>query len=175
MRSLSFLLLLGVAAPIVPFAATGCTGGTAVFDAIDPKQCATGNGCPMVACACNDGSFMIDSTCEVGKCQPSDQICTDRCLPFMGLKTFVATQNDDVAIPQCDALGERMLVNKCGEGTELIASNCESMNVQCSSAASSFWKCVVEAAVLSCKRGALHVDGCQDETADMCTAGPAPL
>ena len=35
---------------------------TVIYDAVDPKQCATGNGCPMVTCTCNDGSFMIDST-----------------------------------------------------------------------------------------------------------------
>jgi hypothetical protein len=167
-------LAIALAGAGVSVSVVACNGGTAVFDAVDPKQCATGNGCPMVACACNDGSFMIDSTCELGKCLSSDSVCADRCSPFMGVKTLVATQNDNVAIPGCDALAERMQINRCGEGTELIASECQATNVDCSPQASSFWKCVIEAGVISCKRGALRVEGCAAETADVCTAAQPP-
>jgi hypothetical protein len=163
--------LLSIAAAAVIGGA--CDGGTVVYDAIAPKQCATGNGCPMVACTCNDGSFMIDSTCELGKCTPAAALCTDRCSPYMGVQTFIASKDDNVAIPACDALAERMMINKCGEGTELLASTCASQNIQCSAAASSFWKCVVEAGVLSCKRSSLRVENCSGETADLCT-GPTP-
>ena len=163
------LLSIGVATAI----GASCDGGTVVYDAIAPKQCATGNGCPMVACTCNDGSFMIDSTCELGKCIVPATLCADRCLPYMGVQTFVASKDDNAAIPACDTLAERMMINKCGEGTELLASTCTSQNLQCSPAASSFWKCVVEAAVLSCKRSSLRVENCVGETADLCTA-PVP-
>lgn len=152
----------------------GCDGGTVIYDAPDPKQCATGNGCPMVTCTCNDGSFMIDSTCELGKCKDPSAVCDDRCKPFMGQKSLVATADDNVAIPNCDVLADRMLINDCKEGTELLASECESTNVQCSPAADSFWKCVVGMGVLSCKRGALRVEGCDTETADQCTVVDPP-
>lgn len=170
-RSVVGLALVGV---FVPWVVLACNGGTVVFDAIDPKQCATGNGCPMVACTCNDGSFMIDSTCELGKCKPADSVCADRCSPYMGVSTLVTSKDDNVAIPGCDALGERMMINRCGEGTELIASYCEAVKVNCSPVASSFWKCVIEAGVIGCKRGALRVEGCQGETPTMCSVATAP-
>jgi hypothetical protein len=154
--------------------ALACDGGTVIFDAPDPKQCATGNGCPMVTCACNDGSFMIDSTCELGKCKPASDVCDDRCLPFMGAKANVATTNDNVGIPGCDVLYDRMLINDCKEGTELLASECEATNVQCSPTAAAFWSCVIGKGILSCKRGALRVENCDSETADQCTVTTAP-
>lgn len=155
------------------FAAAGCKGGKVLYNATDPKQCATGHGCPMVVCSCNDTSFMIDSTCELGECIGADTICADRCKDSEGLASVVATKDDDVAIPACEVLGQRMYVNGCKIGTELVASTCEEDDVDCSIIAGDFWSCVVGRGILSCKRGALRVEGCADVLPDLCTVSAA--
>jgi hypothetical protein len=169
-----FRFVAGALALTASIGALGaCDGGTVIFDAVDPKQCASGNGCPMVTCTCNDGSFMVDSTCELGACKDAGAVCDDRCSPYMGAKAHVSTEDDNVAIPGCEVLYDRMLINRCKEGTELLASECESTDIQCSPVAQSFWQCVIGEGILSCKRGALRVLGCETETADQCTVAPS--
>lgn len=151
----------------------GCKGGSVLYNATDPKQCATGHGCPSVVCACADKSFMIDSTCELGECIAADKVCADRCEDFGGLSSFVATKDDDVAIPACDVLDQRMYVNGCKIGTDLLSSTCEPDDVDCSIVGDAFWSCVVGRGVLACKKGALRVTGCEDVTPETCSAAPA--
>lgn len=163
---LAALLLAGLGAVL---GATGCRGGKVLFNASDPKQCATGHGCPMVVCSCNDGSFMIDSTCELGECIDDASICADRCEDYEGTKGTLETPDDDVGIPACDLLGQRMFVNGCKIDEELLASTCQEDDLDCSFTASEFWSCVVGRGILACKRGALRVEGCSDVTPELCT------
>ncbi|MFO0619166.1 MAG: hypothetical protein U0414_41640 [Polyangiaceae bacterium] len=154
-------------------AASGCKGGKVLYNVTDPKQCATGHGCPMAVCACADKSFMIDSTCELGECLDADAVCADRCEDFGGVLSTVATKDDDAAIPACGVLDQRMYVNGCKIGVDLLASTCEEDGLDCGLVASDFWGCVVGRGILACKRGALRVEGCADFTPDLCT-DPTP-
>lgn len=169
------LQLIAAAALLVASAAVsaaGCKGGSVLYNATDPKQCATGHGCPMVVCSCGDKSFMIDSTCELGECVAAETVCKDRCEDYDGVSSILTTKTDDVAIPACDILDQRMYVNGCKIGADLVSSTCEADDVDCSLLGDEFWNCVVGRGILSCKRGALRVDGCEDLTPEACTAAP---
>lgn len=171
LRILAAAALISLSAGVL--AAAGCGGGKVLYNATDPNQCATGHGCPMVVCACNDQSFMIDSTCELGECLDAEEVCADRCSESDGLASVLATKDDDAAIPACEVLGKRMFVNGCKIGTELIASTCEEDDIDCSLIADEFWSCVVGRGILGCRRGALRVEGCADVLPDLCTVSVA--
>lgn len=136
----------------------GCSG-TSVYDQNDPLECGVGNGCGVVVCSCDDGSYMIDSRCEAGKCLDAAEECKDRCGTFGAVTQVVASEGDTFGMGGCEALQERMLINGCKEGVELFSTECVPEK-DCSDGSRAFWNCVVGEAVLSCKNGALRAVGC---------------
>jgi hypothetical protein len=144
----------------------GC-GGTTVLDAPDPKACASGHGCPMVGCACGDGSVVLDTTCELGKCLPPEEVCADRCADFGGPKSAFASDDDEVPVPGCDTLCTRLQINGCELGCDTLFSTCRTPST-CSPAAASFWRCVTENAVISCEDNAAHITGCDATAYGLC-------
>jgi hypothetical protein len=146
--------------------AAACNG-TAVFDAPDPDACASGHGCPMVACACADGSAMLDTTCSRGHCGSPDEICLDRCEPFGGLIGTLATADDEVAVPGCDTFCTRLDIHGCELGCDTLFSACRAPS-SCSEGAGAFWQCVVNDAVLTCIDNAVRVERCEVSQLGIC-------
>src|SRR5690349_12210508 len=98
-------LVAGASAALLA-AAPGCSG-TSVYDQVDPLECGLGNGCGVVVCSCDDGSYMIDSRCEAGKCLDPGEECKDRCGTFGAVTQVVASEGDSFGLSGCDALEER--------------------------------------------------------------------
>ncbi len=142
-------------------------GGTAVFDAPDPKACGTGHGCPMAACTCGDGSVVLDTTCELGDCLSVDEVCSARCEPFEGVSGALATEDDQVPLPSCDTFCTRLSVNGCELGCDTVFSACLAPS-GCGADGSSFWSCVAEDAVITCEENVVRVQGCDATELELC-------
>ena len=144
----------------------GCTT-TTVLDDPDPKGCPPGHGCPMVGCACNDGSVVLDSTCELGKCLAAEKVCNDRCADYDGAKSAFATDDDQVPVPDCDTFCTRLEINGCGHGCDTLFSQCKTPS-KCGPTAASFWQCVTEDAVITCDADGARVVGCDASEYGVC-------
>ncbi len=164
-------LLLGTSALAFTAAVLVSCGGTAVFDAPDPEACASGHGCPMAVCACSDGSIVLDTTCESGRCVPSEQVCPERCEPYGGASRSFATTDDEVPVPACDTFCARLGANGCELGCDTLFSACVSPG-ECSPEATSFWKCVVTQGVITCEDNAVRVEGCDGTMMGVCEKQP---
>ncbi|MFO0554769.1 MAG: hypothetical protein U0271_40705 [Polyangiaceae bacterium] len=149
----------------------GC-GGNVVFDDPDPTACDPGHGCPMVGCACIDGSVVLDTTCVSGECQPPESTCAERCKDFGGAASAFATEDDQVAIPDCDTFCTRVEINGCKLGCDTLFSKCEAPS-SCSPAAAAFWQCATQTAVLSCVDNSVRIEGCDSTTLGVCDAPQA--
>lgn len=134
-------------------------GGTAVFDAPDPKACGAGHGCPMATCVCGDGSVILDTTCELGECLSLEAVCEDRCEEFEGFSSGFGSSDDEVPIPDCDTFCTRVLVNDCELGCDTLFSQCLKPTT-CRPEAAAFWRCAEQQAVLSCVDNAVRIEGC---------------
>lgn len=164
--SFGALALGGVGLVTLGLGATSC-GGTVVYDAPDPNACGAGHGCPMAGCACGDGSVILDTTCELGECLAVEDVCADRCADFDGPMVAFATEDDAVAIPNCDTFCTRVLVNGCELGCDTLFSSCLRPST-CDAAAAAFWRCVTEDAVLSCVDNAVRVERCDATALGLC-------
>ena len=142
-------------------------GGTSVFDAVDPKACGSGHGCPTAACLCNDGSAVLDTTCELGSCRDSQALCEERCDSLEGLASVIESSTDEVALPQCEQICARVEINGCELGCDTLFSECVPPT-SCSDAAKSFWDCVASDAVFSCRDNAVRVEGCDTNKLAFC-------
>jgi hypothetical protein len=143
-------------------------GGTTVFDAPDPEACASGHGCPMVGCACTDGSIIFDTTCRKGNCVAPQDICPDRCAPYGGPSVAFATEDDEVPVPACDTFCARLDTNGCELGCDTLFSTCLAPT-ECSSDAAAFWKCIVTEGVMTCEDNYVRVEGCDGSKMSLCT------
>lgn len=141
-------------------------GGSVVLDAPDPKACAAGHGCPMVGCACGDGSLVLDTTCELGECLAIDDVCQDRCKDFEGVKGSFATEDDEVPIPNCDSFCSRLAINGCELGCETLFSACLTPST-CGSAVA-LWDCINQDGVITCDDNAVRVVGCDTDALAAC-------
>lgn len=144
-------------------------GGTTVVDAPDPKACASGHGCPMVACLCGDGSVVVDTTCELGECLDQTAVCDARCADYEGTTKVVASADDNVAIPECETFCTRAQINGCDLACDTFMSQCLPPST-CDAAAASYWSCVVSQGVMSCEDNALRITNC--DAADLALCSP---
>jgi hypothetical protein len=142
-------------------------GGTVVYDAPDPKACGAGHGCPMAGCSCGDGTVILDTTCELGECIPVEEVCADRCADRGGPIVGFGSEDDEVPVPNCDTFCTRLFVNDCELGCDTLFSSCLKPS-NCDQAASRFWRCVTEDAVLSCDDNALVIEGCDGSALGLC-------
>lgn len=161
-------LVSGIVAALALGGLVASCGGTAVFDAPDPKACASGHGCPMVACACGDNSVILDTTCESGDCQPPESVCNDRCAAFGGPLRAFATDDDEVPVPACDTFCRRLDTNGCELGCDTLFSECLAPQ-GCSPEASAFWNCIVTDAVLTCQDNFVRAEGCDSTSMGVCS------
>lgn len=145
----------------------GC-GGTTVVDAPDPKACASGHGCPTVACRCGDGSVIVDTTCQLGECLDESAVCDDRCADFEGVSAVVASADDNVAIPHCDTFCTRAEINGCELGCDTFFSQCLVPSA-CSAPAAAYWECVAAQGVMTCGDNALRITNCDASELALCT------
>ncbi len=160
--SAAALTLAALAAVLAP-----ACGGTTVVDAPDPDACASGHGCPMVGCACTDGSVVLDTTCERGECLPPEELCRERCDLYGGPARAVVTPSDEVPVPGCDTFCSRLQVNGCELGCDTLFTTCLTPS-SCSEAAAAFWRCAVNEAVITCEDNSVHVQGCDASLLDVC-------
>lgn len=157
----------GLSIALVPaVAAQGC-GGTTVFDAPDPKACGAGHGCPMAGCVCDDDSVFLDTTCELGECRPTADVCAERCEGFGGVRSTFESLNDEVPLPNCELLCSRLLVNGCELGCSTLFTECL-VPSNCSQDAGAFWQCATERGVISCLDNAVRIEGCAPKASVMC-------
>jgi hypothetical protein len=151
---------------LVLVAGNGC-GGTAVFDAPDPKACGAGHGCPMAGCVCGDDSVILDTTCELGKCGDVAKLCDDRCAGFDGVKKTFQSEDDEVPLPNCETFCTRLLVNGCELGCSTLFTECL-VPTSCSQAAAAYWQCATEHGVISCIDNAVRIEKCDSSAVEMC-------
>ena len=113
----------------------------------------------LAACACADGSVIMDTTCELGECLGVEGVCEERCAEFDGLASTFETEDDEVPVPDCDTFCTRVLVNDCELGCDTLFSQCLKPT-RCEPPAAAFWRCVEQQAVLSCVDNAVRIEGC---------------
>ncbi|HTJ82977.1 MAG TPA: hypothetical protein VL400_14755 [Polyangiaceae bacterium] len=159
-------LALATAVSLVALLGPGCSS-TTVFDNPDPKGCPPGHGCPMVGCACNDGSVVLDSTCELGKCLAPEKVCNDRCDGHDGAKSAFTSDDDEVPVPDCDTFCTRLEINGCPLGCDTLFSQCKTPTT-CDPAAAAFWQCVTEDAVIDCNADGARITGCDVSEYGLC-------
>jgi hypothetical protein len=148
-------------------AAVACNG-TTVFDHPDPTACPVGHGCPMVGCACGDGSLALDTTCVSGECRPQAEVCAELCAENDGVVGQFTTPDDRVPVPGCETFCTRLQINGCELGCDTLFSECVESST-CDATATSFWGCIVNEAVITCDDNVARVEGCDLNELSLCS------